>query len=129
MARRRSNIIILVVVTLIASACSVKQTAVLPKDLLGISVGMNRSEAIKRLQEIAEFESNARKRQELWKLKDTSRFSRIAVGYTAKDQVRYVTAFVEREVSSEPLRFSDVGNLAKAKTEIMEPHYRYIWEV
>ncbi len=90
---------------------------------------MNKEDATQRLQEIALFERDERKRQQVWKMKDASRYSHVAVGYDQKNQVRYVTAFVDKAAAKERVRFADVGDLSKAKKEIVEPHYRYIWDV
>ena len=56
-------------------------------------------------------------------------FSSIAVAYDKEDQVRFITAFVQKAAVKEKTRFAEVGDLTKAKAEITEPHYRYIWEV
>ena len=101
----------------------------LPQDILGISVGMDKADVQKRLQEIAQFETDLRKRQQLWKLKNDKRFSHVAVGYDNEDKIRYVTAFVDKAIAKERIRFTDVGDLTKAKKEIVAPHHRYIWEV
>lgn len=101
----------------------------LPHDILGISVGMNKADAQKRLEEIAVFERDERKRQEIWKMKDTARFGNIVVGYDKDDRIRYVTAFVDKDAVKEKIRFSEVGDLSTSKQEILKPHYRYIWEV
>jgi len=101
----------------------------LPKDLLGIYIGMNREDAQKRLEEIATLESEARKTGQLWRLKDNPHFSHIAIDYNKENKVRYVTTLVEKVGAKERVRFTDVGDLAKAKAEILEPHYRYIWQV
>lgn len=102
---------------------------ILPDNVLGIRVGMGKAEAQKHLEEIAVFERDERKRQQIWKVKDSPRFNYVAVGYDENDKIRYVTAFVDKETAKERIRFSDVGDLEKAKKEIVEPHYRYIWEV
>lgn len=101
----------------------------LPADILGIYVGMKKEDANKRLGEIATFERNERKQQQMWRLNNDTRFSHLAVGYDKEDKVRYVTAFVDATTAKERIRFSDVGDLSKAKNEILEPHYRYIWDV
>jgi hypothetical protein len=106
------------------------QSAVnLPRDILGISVGMNKQDVTRRLEEIAVFERDERKRQQVWKMKDASRYSHVAVGYDEKNQIRYITAFVDKALAKERIRFTDIGDLSKAKKEITEPHHRYTWEV
>ena len=101
----------------------------LPQDILGISVGMNKEDAQKRLEEIAEFESEGRKTGQLWRMKNDPHFKHIAVGYDADNRVRFVTAFVDKATAKERIRFTDVGDLKQAKQEIVAQHRRYIWEV
>lgn len=102
---------------------------ILPHDISGVYIGMSKRDATQRLQEIAVFERDERKRQQVWKSKNDSHFSGLAVGYDEKEQVQYITAFADKETAKERIRFADVGNLSKAKAEIVAPHYRYIWDV
>lgn len=104
-------------------------SANLPGDISGIGIGMSKADATRRLQEIAVFERDERKRQQVWRMKDDARFTHIAVGYDTDDRIRYVTAFVDKTKAKERIRYADVGDLAAAKKEIVEPHRRYIWEV
>lgn len=101
----------------------------LPRDILGIYIGMNKDEASKHLNEIADFDRNERKNQQVWVLKNDQRFSHVAVGYDKENNVRYVTAFVDAANAKERIRFSEVGDLSNAKSEVVAPHYRYVWEV
>lgn len=117
------------VILLTIMQCSAKIAPDLPKDILGISIGMSKTDTEQRLKEIATFESGGRKVGQLWRLKDDPHFSSIAVDYDKENQVRFVTAFVEKTTVKEKIRFTEVGDLTKAKAEIVEPHYRYIWEV
>lgn len=129
MIKHVTAIQLLLLLLLTMPQCARKAPAELPRDILGIYVGMKKEDAKRRLEEIAKFERDEPKRQEVWKMKDSSRFSYIAVGYDEEDQIRYVTAFVDKAVVKERIRFSDVGDLTKAKKEVVEPHRRYIWEV
>lgn len=119
----------LILIIGLGSAACVRRDVVLPHDLLGISVGMNKADALKRLEEIGTMESEGRKVGQLWRLKNDPQFSALALDYDNEDRVRFVTAFVEKTTAKEKIRFADVGDLTKAKAEITEPHYRYIWEV
>lgn len=101
----------------------------LPHDILGIYIGMKKDDVSKHLNDIANFDRNERKNQQVWILKNDPRFSHVAVGYDKENNVRYVTAFVDAANAKERIRFSDVGDLSNAKSEITAPHYRYIWEV
>ncbi len=107
--------------------CAPRQTVELPKDILGIRVGMSKEEAQKRLEEISEFERDERKQQQIWRLKNDAHYSHIAIGYDKSNQVRYLTAFADS--SKKRVRFSDIGDLSSAKQEITNPHYKYTWEI
>lgn len=99
----------------------------LPREIVGLTLGMSRADAQKRLEQIGEFERDDRKQQQVWRLKDDPRYSHIVLGFDASEQVRYLTAFVDR--SKARILFSDIGDITKAKQEIVEPHYKYTWEV
>ena len=125
-------LVLCICITVVAMAQCAKhsQSAINPtRDILGISVGMNKQDATRRLEEIAVFERDERKRQQVWKMKDASRYSHVAIGYDEKNQIRYITAFVDKALAKERIRFADLGDLSKAKKEITEPHHRYTWEV
>ena len=118
-----------VVVLMTILQCSAKTSPNLPKDILGIRIGMSKTEVQSRLEPIAGFESEGRKVGQLWKLKNDPHFSSIAVDFDKENKVRFVTAFIEKSTAKEKLKFADIGDLTKARAEIVEPHYRYIWEV
>lgn len=120
---------ILLIVVLMTTQCAVRNSPALPNDIKGISIGMSKEDAQRRLEEIAAFESEGRKVGQLWKLKNDPHFSSVAVGYDKENRIRFVTAFVEKTATKEKIKFADVGDLTKARAEITEPHYRYIWEV
>lgn len=125
MTHTRLGIALLIVITFFAPTCSSGGPST---ELLGLRVGMDKSIARSRLNEISNFIKNEGRNQEIWKLNDSSRFDSVAVGYR-EDKIRYVTAFVNKEEATEQVAFSSIGNIRKAKAEIMEPHYRYIWDV
>ena len=127
MITRKLGLSVLILLLLAGIQCATRSAPELPRDILGIGIGMTRADAQKRLEEIALFERNERKNQQIWRLKDDSHYSHLAVGYDANNQVRYVTAFADKSKTQIP--FSDIGNLSKAKTEIIEQHHTYIWEV
>jgi len=101
----------------------------LPKDILGIRVGMGRDDAQRRLEEIAQFLREDRKTGQLWRLKDDSRFNHIAVAYDRDKKIRFVTVFVEKTTVKERMRFSDVGDLSIAEKQVTGPHSNYFWDV
>jgi hypothetical protein len=125
---KRLVVLVFSVLLLSVTQCA-RKTNDLPKDLLGIYIGMNREDAQKRLEEIAVFESKTRKTGHLWKLKNDSHFSHLAIDYNKENKIRFVTAFVDAATAKERIRFAEVGDLTTAKAEISEPHYRYIWEI
>jgi hypothetical protein len=112
-----------------ATSCTQKPAVSLPTDIVGISIGMPKAEAVKVLTAIGTLEAEAEKKQELWKLNDDPRFAQLAISYDGNDHVRFVSAFPHSEGDRSRLRFSEVGDLASAKAEIMPPHHRYIWTV
>lgn len=116
-------------VFLLSLVSCARKTTELPKDLLGLYVGMKKEDAQKRLEQIAAFERDEEKNQQIWRLKNDSRFGELAIGYNKENQIQYITAFVDAATAKEKIRFSDVGDLSRAKKEIVEPHHRYIWEV
>lgn len=98
-------------------------------EILGISLGMKKPKAQKRLEKIATFERNDRRRQEIWKLKDNRQYSHILLGYDADLRIRYVTAVADEQ--GERVRYSDVADIDQAKQD-GEPkinNYNYVWEV
>jgi hypothetical protein len=118
-------LLILSVLLLSMPQCA-RKTAELPKDLLSFYIGMNEQDARKHLQEIGEFERNDRRRQQLWRLKNDSHYSHLAIAFDKDNQVRYITAFADK--AKERIRYSDIGDISKAKEEITEQHHRYTWE-
>lgn len=130
---RKISISVLFVLLLAMVNCASKNSAAnsveLPKDVVGIKLGMSKEEAEKRLKEIGQFQADAEKRQQIWTLRDDPNFSSVAIGYNKEGKIRYITAFSEKDKVKEPLRFKDVGDISKAKEEITEPHRRYTWKI
>lgn len=121
----------LIVILLSMTHCAVKTDSLpaLPKDILGITIGMSKNEAQKRLEAIARVEREGRKSGELWQLNDNPHFRHIAIAYDKENRVRFVTGLVDKETVKERIRFADVGDLSLARHEVTEPHYRYTWNV
>lgn len=90
---------------------------------------MSKADAQKRLEEIAQFESEDKKAGQLWRLKNNPQFNNLAIAYDRENKIRFVTALVEKSTAKERMRFTDVGDLANAEKQITEPHYRYFWDV
>lgn len=119
------KLVLIIVIAALAGACAVKSS--LPQDIFGIRLGMNRADAQKHLEEIAEFERDDRKQQQIWRLKNDARYSHIVLGFDKSGQVRYITVFADK--SKVRTRFSEIGDVSAAKAEILEPHHKFIWEV
>lgn len=124
----KSSVFIIVLLSVMQCAIN-PPTPDLPDDVLGIKLGMNRDDAENRLREIGDFKEDARKRQQVWLVRNVSHFDSLAIGYNQDNKVRYITAFADKDIVKEPLRFSEVGDLSKAKQEITAPHHRYTWTV
>jgi len=111
------------------TACTTSRAAVPNGDLLGLLVNEPRPAAEQRLNDIGKLERTESGRQEVWTLTNDPRFSAVAVGFDKQDRVRYITAFVDKAKATERVAFSSIGDVSKAKAEILPPHYRYIWQV
>jgi hypothetical protein len=117
----------LVAVALIGGQAACSRPLTPAANLLGLNIGMDRVAARAQLTSISEFVRDEGRNQEVWKLNDSSRFSAVAVGFR-EDKLKYVTAFVDKDAAREHVAFSSVGDLVKARAEIMAPHYRYTWD-
>lgn len=124
---RKLGLSILILLLLAGTQCTTKNAPAPPKDILGIGIGMKRADAQKRLEEIGVFEREERKQQQVWRLKNDLHYSNIIIAYDKSNEVSYLTAFADK--SKERIRFTDIGDLSKAKKEVTEPHYKYTWEV
>jgi len=116
------------VLILTMTQCTGKIAPALPKDILGISVGMNKENAEQRLREIGKFMRDEGSREQVWSLSNNPNFGYLAVGYDENNQVRYVTAITKPQ-DGQPVFFKDVGDLTTAKRDVAGPNHRYIWEV
>lgn len=110
-----------------AAACS-KPAPDLPKDILGVRVGMNKADADRHLRETAKFNREDDQSEQLWSLSGNPNFDYLAIGYDRDKQVRYVTA-IAKSKDGKPVLFNDVGDLTKAKKEVVGLHHRYTWEI
>ena len=129
--RHLLKVSIFFVMLLTTLQCTTESATVanLPDNIFGIKPGMSKEEAEIQLRKIGDFKTDAEKRQQIWMIKNDPRFSSLAVGYEKDNQVRYVTAFAEKENVKQRVRFTEIGDVAKAKQEITKPHYRYTWIV
>lgn len=123
-----SRLCVLIVVVSAMTQCAVKPASELPKDILGISIGMKKDAAEPRLKEIAKLARLDRNRQQVWTLKSDARFGYLAVSYDKEDRIRYVTAFA-KGVDATPVAPGEIGDISAAKQDMVAPNYRYTWQV
>lgn len=121
---------IFVVVLLITIQCTTKSAPApeLPNNISGIKLGMSKEDAQKHLQEIADFERSENRGQQVWRLKDNSRFVLLTIGYDSENKIRYV-AGITNDKGSQKLRYADVGDLSKSQQNVSQGNYEYIWDV
>ncbi len=96
-------------------------------DVLGLEVGMNKEDVIKRLQKIGSKERDERKQQEIWKLTDDSHYSHIIIAFNKENKVRFITA--KAHESGKRVRYSDVIDIKKARQMGAVNNYKYLLEM
>lgn len=99
------------------------------KEILGVSIGMSKDEAQRRLREVGQFERNERKQQEMWALPTDARYSRAALGYDAGGKVRYITAFARSQGNTTQIKYEDFGDLKTARQNVFLANVEYVWEI
>jgi hypothetical protein len=115
----------LVFVFVLGVAASV--SAATPRsEIMGISLGMSRSDARARLQAMGTLERETRKRQEVWAIKD-ERVSHVLVGYDPEMRVRYVTAIAR--TGGPRIRYDEVADLKSAERLQNQGNYKLTWQV
>ena len=101
-------------------------TAKLQPEIMGISLGMSRDDARARLQSLGTLEKEARKRQEVWAVKD-QRISHLLVGYDQNYRVRYVTALAR--AGGPRIRYDELADLKSAQRTNTQGNYKFTWQV
>lgn len=119
---KRAISVCLLVACVVASAAPAR----LQPEIMGISLGMSRDDARARLQSLGTLEKEARKRQEVWALKD-QRISHLLVGYNADFRVRYVTALAR--AGGPRIRYDEVGDIKTAQRTNTQGNYKFTWQV
>lgn len=120
--KRAISVCLLIVACVVASAAPAR----LQPEIMGISLGMSRDDARARLQSLGTLEKEARKRQEVWALKD-QRISHLLVGYNADFRVRYVTALAR--AGGPRIRYDEVGDIKTAQRTNTQGNYKFTWQV
>jgi hypothetical protein len=95
-------------------------------EIMGVSLGMSRTDARARLQSIGSLQRETRKRQEVWAIKD-ERISHLLVGYDPDFRVRYVTAIARSNGTR--IRYDDVADLKSAQREQNQGNYKLTWQI
>lgn len=95
-------------------------------EIMGISLDMKHDDAVARLKSIGSLEKEAKKRQEVWAVKDT-RISHLLVGYDADGRVRYVTAIARTD--GPRIRYQEVADLKSAQRSVTPGNHKFTWEV
>lgn len=86
----KSSFFVVVLPTALQCLAKCKRASDLPKDILGISVGMSKDESQKCLQEIVNSERSEDKGEQVWRLKNSSSFMILVVGYDSKNNISYI---------------------------------------
>jgi len=119
-------LIVTLVLGVVVGVSAIFFAAAPPPQIMGISIGMNQSEVRARLQSTGRLEREARKRQEVWAIKD-DRISHVLVGYDPEFRVRYVTALARAD--GQRVRYEDVANLQGAQREENQGNYKLTWQI
>lgn len=123
-----SGVLLLLLLVCVASASSCAKPALdLPKDILGVAVGMDKAAADARLREIAKFDREERDRKQVWHLKDNSRFNTLAVAFDDENHVRYI-AGIFNESGANKMHYADVGDLSRSQQDVSQGNYKYVWD-
>lgn len=118
----------LLFVSLIVMQCATKTAPTLPKDILGVSVGMPREDAVKRLRQVGKYQRNESNRTEIWLLIKDPSFGHLIIKFNEEEKVDYVSV-IAKVKDAQPVRYDTVGDLGQAKQESVGAFHRYIWEV
>ena len=103
-----TSISLLLVIGILVSAAPARPRP----EILGISLDMKRDVALVRLKAIGSLEREARKKQEVWAVKD-ARISHLLVGYDMDDRVRYVTAIARTD--GPRIGYHEIANMKSAQ--------------
>jgi hypothetical protein len=117
---------ILLVLCVIIGVSAIYFAATPPPEIMGISIGMNRTDARSRLQSIGSLERETRKRQEVWTIRN-DRVSHLLVGYDPDFHVRYVTAIARTD--GPRIRYGDVADFQSAQREENQGNYKLTWQI
>ena len=120
--KKRLSVSLLLVISVLVSAAPARPRP----EIMGISLDMKRDDAVARLKSIGSLEKEARKRQEVWAVKD-ARISHLLVGYDADSRVRYVTAIARAD--GPRIRYQEVADLKSAQRSVTPGNHKFTWEI
>lgn len=120
--KRLSSLSLLLVISVLVSAAPARPRP----EIMGISLDMKRDTALARLKSIGSLEKEARKKQEVWAVKD-ARISHLLVGYDAENRVRYVTAIARTD--GPRIRYQEVADLKSAQRSDISGNHKFTWEI
>ena len=120
--KRLLSLSLLLVISSLVSAAPARPRP----EIMGISLDMKRDVALARLKLIGSLEKEARKRQEVWAVKD-ARISHLLVGYDADNHVRYVTAIARTD--GPRIRYHEVADLKSAQRSETQGNHKFTWEI
>ncbi len=95
-------------------------------EIMGIVLGMSRDSAQARLKSMGNLEKEARKRQEVWAIKNP-RVSHLLVGYDTDFRVRYITAIAR--ANGPRIRYDEVADVKEAQRVNTQGNYKLTWQV
>jgi hypothetical protein len=122
MMKRILSVCLVLAVSIVTSAV----TAKLRSEIMGIALGMSRDDVRAHLKSLGTLEKEARKRQEVWAIKD-ARISHVLVGYDPDFRVRYVTAIAR--TGGPRMRYQEVADIKNAQRVNNQGNYKFTWEV
>lgn len=109
-----------------ATAADAAAAAAPRPEILGVRLGMAQKEAHLRLKQLGTLDHAARKRQEVWKVKDP-RFTHLLVGFDKQGSLRYVTAVARPK--GRKVRYSEVADPKTATRSELPGNVRLTWQV
>jgi len=93
--------------------------------ILGLRLGMSYAQTQSRLKEIGQFKSED-EGQQVWILSHDQRYQYAIVGFDRNRHLRYITVLARPE--GQPVRYSDLGDLANATRSGGPGNLRYTWK-
>jgi len=120
--KRLLSLSLLLVISALVSAAPARPRP----EILGISLDMKRDVALVRLKSIGSLEREARKKQEVWAVKD-ARISHLLVGYDMDDRVRYVTAIARTD--GPRIGYHEIANVKSAQRSDTPGNHKLTWEI